>query len=115
MKKFFSYALILVAAIVLVACTKKEKLESDVILDKITITFANGESELTIKSDFELMSEVDGLDIKWTSSRTKVISIENFKATVTRGTSEDFVNLTAYITIDGELVFKTFNLKVLAA
>ena len=77
-----------------------------------TLTIANS---WNITEDIDLVTEKDGATITWTSSNPDVITINGSKAEVTRGASDQWVNLTATVKLGEGTATKSIRVRVLKA
>src|SRR5690554_5095093 len=76
-KSFLSMIFIFLLTLVLVACGDKNRDKVKEVLEKIeteAIVFAQGDTKDSVKGDITLKTELDGVTITWTSSKTDVIA-----------------------------------------
>lgn len=98
-KSFLSMIFIFLLTLVLVACGDKNRDKVKEVLEKIeteAIVFAQGDTKDSVKGDITLKTELDGVTITWTSSKTDVIANDG---KVTRPDANTSVALTAKLTL----------------
>ncbi|HOP57633.1 MAG TPA: lamin tail domain-containing protein [Bacillota bacterium] len=108
--KFLAFALIAVFGLFLVGCKQDPAEVLDAAKTNLVITYATGDSATSVTGNVTLPTTDGDVVITWSSSDTTVIANDG---TVTRGTEDASIILTATLTYEETTVTKAFSLTVI--
>ena len=115
LKNLIFSLIVVMCSLFLFACGNSENddIESVLLnaLSSCEVTFNENETKDTVKNNLTLLSASGKVTVTWSSNNQSVISNDG---TVTRPAEDTVVTLTVKVSLDGEKLEKSFDIKVLA-